>query len=182
MNSSNERVHTPLRAYLHELVKTFLVYEAEKARDIICATCSEWNMFCKEHEIRAVRPEIGWRRFVDVVWLLMGRDSEGWPVAYVIGFEIKTGKYSTKWIEQFREVADNRQRLEEILVKHYLNSVERRWSIVFYHHVFVCRRMYMQDVLENAKKVYEHVHSIPLELFLPLIRERVENLLKSNMW
>lgn len=152
-----------MRRYVHEMVKALLVYEPEAVRDVIRRYYPSWRIFDGCRNIAVVRPELGVRRFADVVWVVEFQNRAGQTMRHVLVFEVKTGRFSEEWIEQLRKF--DRQR-------HALCKTFGWVCWGQYQYIYICRKRYVDLVVEKARRVHGSVRAIPIEILLPLAIDR----------
>lgn len=99
-----------INSYLHDMIKAFLTYEPELARKLLNARHPHWRIFSDKYTVIVQRPEVGMKKFVDVVWVLKPVDKE--VERFMLLFEIKTGKFTQKWIDQLEEVDKYRRHID----------------------------------------------------------------------
>jgi len=170
-----------LKTYLHDLIRALLVYEPEIVRDVIIRLHPEWKLFHESKIVKAVRPEVGSVKsgFLDCLWCLESVNKVGMKVGFAVFFEVKTGKYSEKWYEQLI------RRLKALYdIKEMCNSfIKPKPSSIFPYIIYVVPRKDVERLYNQFEKIPNHVmyrknvRIIPLEPFIPIVVERIENLI-----
>lgn len=174
--------------YLHEMVKALLVYEPELAKELLGRYYPHWKLFSDRYTVVVRRPEAGLKRFVDVVWVLKPVErGVGW---FMLLFEVKTGRFSMRWVKQIEEIDRCRHHIDRIIKPLAGNA-----KVGYFHmYVLLAKRNEINTFLKVAEeativmhpgfeaKLINYIRSgwirpIELEIFLPVVRRRLEELL-----
>ena len=164
------------KKHLHSMVVSLLTYEPKAVLHIL-RRHYDWNVL--KVEPTYVRPEARLRRrYADVVWYVRGRyvkfsGRKHYVVenAFLIGFEVKTGRFREEWIDQLRAV-----RGELVLSGRRFPGV--RHTIV----ILMCPESEVEKAKEKIRSKLQvnlsNYRVVPLELLSGLLKSRLKMVLK----
>ena len=164
---------------LHEVVKSILVYEPEKALAVLRAKYPQWKLLRKT--IFFTRPEYPlWRkrsklpnRYLDALWV-MGDDKH----TYVVGHEVKTSWDSC--YEEIEQIVDTYELLRiSTLPGVYIKRPQKRFLFVWVRKNVLSTLREVLEIIPVGKYLVKNVgliRFIPLEILMPHIRAKLKQL------
>lgn len=195
-----------LKAYLHDFVKSLLIYEPKEA--FKAWEASGINKKFLKGEILFSRGEPkGNDNFFDIFVVSTYKKADKYGIWRVIGeylfIEVKTGKFHEKWVEQLNNLyQDRRTAFKNLFTTFSYDYKEKRWKhkekdIIKWlakqkygdlpihantRLILICPKSEIKKVEQELQKIDfrhgTHFQILPIEPLYPLIKERVEKLNK----
>jgi len=164
-----------IKSYLHDLVRAFLIYETETAKNMIFNMHPEWRLFQESKIIKARRPEVGFARsgYFDCLWCLESNTNN--RTGFAIFFEVKTGRYDRYWVEQFFRAYKTVDETKQICKIFSGNN----YSEIPAYIIYIAQKEEGEKLIKEIEKEWgrgrtlTYVRLIPLEYFIPVIMERI---------